>query len=236
MNADDVSDDGRVVPGSYRIVFHMGTSGITRYTEDFHSLMYDYVAADGTGRVAHVAGMADTGDSSLNGSTCDMPRRGGRDFSTIDCDDAYEIWGFAFSVMHPDDPFRDPTHVRLYVSGSMAVFDPVLTRDPNDNTRVLYTQTYRGDPFDFGRGDGTQVDPLSADAYYQGCQREAYGGPNYWNNRGNPTVYYSDVFGNVQPGPGPGRIQQVISSTYSGSNELFKTRHDHCAYGLVAPN
>ena len=34
----------------YRIVFHMGTGGVKRYTERMHSLEYDYVARDGTGR------------------------------------------------------------------------------------------------------------------------------------------------------------------------------------------
>jgi hypothetical protein len=236
LTAGEVSEDGRVVRADYRIVFHFGTSGTRRYTEDFHSMMYDYVARDGSGRFAHVMGMADTALAALDGSTCDVPRRGGRDFSTIGCDDTYEIWGFAFSIVHPDDPFLDPTHVRLYLSGSVATFDPVLTRDPADNEAVVYTQTYRGDPFDFRRGDGTQIDPLSKDAYYQGCQREAYGGPNYWLNARNPSEYYTDVFGNVQPGPGMGTILQQVSAQNSGSNELYKVRNDHCVYGLLPPN
>lgn len=237
LNAGDVSDDGRVLEADYRIVFHMGTSGVRRYVEEFHSVQYDYVARDGTGREAHIQGMADTGDTSTDGSACDL--RGHKSFSTVGCDDTYEAWaGAKFQVMHPDDPFTGVTETRATLTFSPAVFDPVLTRDPSDNNRVVYTQTYRGDPFFFGRGDGTQVDPTSADAYYQGCQREVYGGPNFWHNGGRPTVYYTDGFGNVNVS-GPDAMHpfaQLISATTSASGEQYKIRHDHCEDGLRPPN
>ena len=132
------STDLGPVPADIRAVFHMGTGGVKRYTERFHSLQFDYVARDGTGREAHVAGMADTGTAL--GSTCDNPRKDGRDFSTVGCNDAYEIWGnVAFQIIHPDDPYTDVMHTRLTVTAAFAAFDPILTRDPIDNTRVLYT-------------------------------------------------------------------------------------------------
>jgi hypothetical protein len=232
LNSGDRGDDGRTLRADYRIVFHMGTSGTKRYTEQFHSVIYDYVARDGSGRFAHVQGMADTAPANLDGSTCDLPRRGGKDFSTVGCEDTYEIWGFTFAIMHPNDPFQDPRHVRTYLSGSVAAFDPVLTRDPADNNRVLYTQTYRGDQ----DGKNKNLNPQSTQANYMGCQREAYGGPNYWANAGNPTVYYTDAMGMVQPGPGPGRIKQQISAVETSGNEIYKIRQDFCGNGIHAPN
>jgi hypothetical protein len=228
LNAGQIADNGSRITADYRLVFHMGTSGVGRYSQEFHSLEYDYVARDGTGRYAHVNGMADTGSTGLDGSTCDAPRKGAKDFSTLGCPDRYEIWNNVhFQIIHPDDPFTDVMHTRLTVSGALAAFDPVLTRDPADNSRVVYTQTVKGDP---------SVDPLSPTAQFLGCRREAYGGPNYWNNAGQPTVYYTDPHGHVQPGPGPGLIEQQISASNSTSNEAFKLRQDFCDAGVHAPN
>jgi hypothetical protein len=226
MNQGTVADDGRVAKADYRIVFHMGTSGVGRYTQQHHSLEYDYIARDGTAREAHIYGMGDTGTAI--GSACDNPRKGGRDFSTVGCNNPYEIWGFAFALKHPADPFTDAMHVRLYVSGAVAAFDPITTRDPADNTRLIYTQAYRQ--------PSSGIDPLSPQAAYQGCAREAYNGPNYWNNAGRPSVYYSDVNGNIKPGPGIGLIRQEVSTGNSTSNELYKYRQDFCGNGIHAPN
>jgi hypothetical protein len=218
--------EGKVAPADYRLVFHMGTSGVKRYTQQHHSFEYDYVSHDGSGREAHVTGMADTG--AAVGSTCDVPRKGGRDFSTIGCDDPYEIWSFAFDIVHPSDPYSDIMHVRLHLGGAVAAFDPVTTRDPADNARLVYTQRYR-DP-------ASTTDPLSPGSAYLGCQREVYAGPNYWSNQGKPTVYYTDAMGHVQPGPGPGLIRQEVSAATSASNEFFKYRQDFCSGGIRPPN
>jgi hypothetical protein len=219
-----VTDNGTVATGDYRIVFHMGTSGVGRYTEQFHSVEYDYVACDGSGRYAHAYGMANTG--AAVGSTCDDPRQGGRDFSTIGCPDAYEIWSFGFAIVHPDDEFTDPQHVRTFLGGSVAAFDPVTTRDPADNARLVYTQEYRA----------SGPDPLSPQADYRGCQRESYGGPNFWANAGQPAVYDTDPYGRVQPGPGPGTIRQETSALDSRLDDFFKWRQDFCGGGVHAPN
>jgi hypothetical protein len=218
--------EGKTALAHHRVVFHMGTSGVKRYTERHHSIEYDYVANDGTGREAHVYGMADTG--AAVGSTCDRPRQGGRDFSTIGCPDSYEIWTFRFDIIHPDDPFTGVMEVRLHMGGAVAAFDPVTTRDPADNTRLVYTQDYRS--------PGSGIDPLSPNARYQGCARELYGGPNYWNNAARPTIYYTDVHGHVVAGPGPGVIRQEVSASKSTSNEVFKYRQDFCGNGIHAPN
>jgi hypothetical protein len=216
------------VPADVRAVFHMGTGGVKRYTERFHSLQFDFIARDGTGREAHVAGMADTGTAV--GSTCDNPRKDGRDFSTVGCNDPYEIWGnVSFQVIHPDDAFTDIMHTRLTIIGAFAAFDPILTRDPADNNRVLYTLDYR-DP-------ASAIDPTSASSPYRGCDREAYAGPNFWNNAGSPTVYYTDPYGRVQPGPGPGLIRQTVSAVDWNANSIqYKLRRPYCAPGVHAPN
>lgn len=227
INAGDIADDGRVAQADYRVVFHMGTGGVKRYTERHHSLEYDYIARDGSGREAHVYGMADTTGNPI-GSTCTSPRGGGRDFSTIGCDDPYEIWPFVFNIVHPDDPYSDVMHVRVSLSGSVAAFDPITTVDPADLTRLVFTQDYRR--------PGSGIDPRSPEAEFQGCRREIYGGPNYWNNAGRPTVYYTDVMGNVQPGPGPGLIRQEVSASASRTNEIYKLPRDFCGGGIRWPN
>jgi len=218
------------VPADIRAVFHMGTGGVARYTERFHSLEYDYVARDGTGREAHVAGMADT--NVPVGSTCDNPRRGGRDFSTVGCNDPYEIWNNVhLQIKHPSDPYTDYLHTRLTISGSFAVFDPVLTRDPSNNSRVLYSLNYYQ--------PSSAIDPTSASSPYRGCDREAYGGPNYWLNAGRPTVYYSDAYGNVNAQAtalAPGLIRQSFSAVNSTNGESFKVRRSTCGPGVHAPN
>jgi hypothetical protein len=226
LNAGQVADDGRQITADYRFVFHMGTSRPGRFTTQFHSMEYDYIARDGTGREAHAYGMADTGTA--RGSTCDSPRKGGRDFATLGCADPYEIWTFQFSIAHPQDEWRDPQHVRAYLSGSVAAFDPITTRDPADETRLIFTQDYLR--------PGSGIDPRSPQAEFQGCNREAYGGPNFWANAGKPTVYYTDPYGNVQPGPGPGLIEQRISAVESRTNEIFKYPQSFCGNSIRFPN
>ena len=68
------------------------------------------------------------------------------------------------------------------------------------------------------------------------CQREAYGGPNFWANAGQPAVYYTDPYGRVQPGPGPGLIRQETSALDSRLDDFFKWRQDFCGDGVHAPN
>jgi hypothetical protein len=228
LNNGTNTQDGRVVSGDYRIIFHMGTHGVGRYTARFHSLEYDFVARDNTGRVAHIYGMGDTGDNM--GSTCDNPRKNGRDFSTIGCNDAYEIWSFSFTVSDPKQQYgTEPMQARTYISGAVAAFDPITTRDPADNARLVYTQDYRS--------PGSGIDPTSPNARYLGCQREAYGGPNYWNNSGKPTIVYTDPYGKiVSTTPGAGLIQQEISAVKNSTFSQFKYRQDFCGNGVRFPN
>jgi hypothetical protein len=228
-NAGDVTE-GRTVNADERVVFHMGTAGTKRFSTRFHSIVYDYVARDGSGREAHIQGMADTGDNNLDGSTCDQPRKGAKDFSTVGCNDPYEIWtGTSFQVIHPSDPYTDATHTRVTVTFSPAVFDPITARDPRDNSVLLYTQKVLGN---------RSIDPLSPQATYRGCTRESYFGPNYWNNAGQTTVYYTDVFGHVNPAGQDAAhpLKQVISALDSTSNEQFKLLSNYCVPSIHAPN
>jgi hypothetical protein len=225
INAGVVSDEGRTSPNSFRIVFHHGTAGVGRYTQPMHSFEYDLVSGDGSSSF-HVTGIADTGNGV--GSTCTNPRDGGKDFSTTTCPDTYEIWNSVnFSILDPAVQYTDAMHVRLYVSFSSAVFDPITTQDPSDMTKLIYTQAVKG--------DNPTIDPASTQAEFRGCDREAYGGPNYWANSNGQDVYYTDPYGNVKPGPGAGLIEQRVSRS-STSNEQFKYRQSFCSATVHAPN
>ena len=207
-----------------RIVFHMGTSGVGRYTTRFHSMMFDHITRDGTGREFHIMGMADTGTHI--GSTCDLPRVNGRDFATLGCNDPYEIWQFKFSLSGFPNEFTDEFHSRLWASGAVAAFDPITTRNPQDHSQLRYTDIVRG----------TGQDPMSASAVYKGCRREAYFGPNYFQNSGKPTVYYSDVYGKVNPSAtAPSAafpLRQEVAAVSSTNNRQFKYEQNHCSPGV----
>jgi hypothetical protein len=217
----------KTAPADMRLVFHMGTARIGRYTNQFHSMMYDYVARDGSGRSAHVQGLANTGVPV--GSTCDTPRQAGRDFSTVGCHDPYEIWNYGFQIIHPDDPYTGVDQVRFTAAGAVAAFDPITTRDPADNGRLLYTEQYRNGP--------AAADPLSANARYRGCDREAYIQP-YWNNpQGRQAVYWTDANGLVNPaGEAPGMLRQEVSVSPKSSIEAYKYRQGFCHPTVHAPN
>ena len=232
LNRGEVTDDGTLSPHDYRLVVHMGTSGVGRYAQPFHSVQYDFVARDGSGRYARIHGMADFQPTAVVGSTCDEPRRGGRDFSTLGCWDAYEIWtGGQFQIKHPDDLYQGVTEARLSIQVQPAVFDPITTRDPVNPTRLIYTCTVKPDAA--GR---FCTDALSAQAWAQGCRREFYGGPVYMVNQGQPPTYYTDAYGWVQPGPGPGTIRQEVSGVTNTDFEQYKLRQDFCGSGIHAQN
>ena len=232
INTGQVTDDGSISPASYRLVVHMGTSGIGRYSQPFHSVQYDYVANDGTGRYAHIYGMADFGSNAIVGSTCDVPRQGGRDFSTLGCNDAYEIWsGGLFQIKDPADQYQGVHEARASFMIQPAAFDPITTRDPNNPTQTIYTCQVRQDPT-----GAYCADPLSPSAWYQGCRREFYGGPNFFVGAGKPSIYYTDAYGWVQPGPGTGRIRQEAASVDNVSNNQVKLRRDYCGGSIHSPN
>jgi hypothetical protein len=220
------TSEGKTAPDDHLLYFHMGTAGVGRYTNQFHEFGYAYIGDRGEFRVT---GLADTGGNDLVGSTCSNPRKGGRDFSTVGCNDSYEIWNNVhFSIIHPNDPFKDPMHVRLYISGSVAAFDPITTRDPNDSSRLLYTAAYRN--------PNQNIDPLSSQSPYRGCNREGYFGPNYFNNANRSTTYWTDVYGKVQSGSGPGLLEQFVSASNSTDNRIFKYREPFCGPNIHAPN
>jgi hypothetical protein len=236
-NRGDIMDpvEGDIAQGDMRLVFHMGTAGVKRYTEQFHSLEYDMVLPDGS--YARVQGLADTGNGT--GSACTNPRDGGRDFSTVGCDDSYEIWAPEFQVWSPSDPFKARMQSRFWTGPGIAAFDPITTRDPNDNTRILYSLNYYI--------PGSTVDPTSTDAInvwdggtggFAGCRREFYNGGD-WANTGKAnlsTIYYTDVYGKIISNtPQPGLLKQEISQI-SRSVDLKKKVQHNCANGIHAPN
>lgn len=219
------NDENRIALTSTRIVAHMGTGGVRRYTVRMHSLMFDLAAPSGH-RVS-VQGMADTG---LAGSICERdetlsdgdPNNDiGRTVMTLPgtgCFDArpgslYEIWAFKLRLAD-----------KVEVIASTAVFDPITTMNPADRAQLRYTeqvfQGYSG---------------------LRGCDREAYHGPVYWYNRNGPEVFYTDAFG--RPG---GPIKQTVSlhddigiqmsQRSDGFQNQFKLPRNHCAAGLGLKN
>lgn len=238
MNAGDLVESNvtnKIATEDVRLVFHMGTSGVARYSQEMHSMQYDEVDESGTGRYIHVNGMADTGPTEQDGSTCDLPRKGSKDFSSLGCPDTYEIWaGVRFQIIDPHDQFKGIDQTRVGIIPSIAVFDPVTTRDPLDPTNLLFTQNLKPVALTL-----PNVDPRSPEAYYQGCRREFYTGPDFWHNAGETTVYYTDALGRISPTGAADNehpIRQDVSASTGHSEVIFKDRQDFCGNGIQFPN
>lgn len=227
-NKGMVNDEGRVALNSSRIVAHMGTGGVRRFTERMHSLEFDLIAP--SGHEVHVQGMADTG---VSGSIC------ARDFSLQDnnpandvgrsvmivkgkgCDvgSLYEIWTFKMRLAE-----------KVEVVVSTAAFDPITTMDPDDTTKLIYTRDHYG---------------LSADLH--GCDREAYHGPVYWYNKSGSFTFRTDAMGNLSNSLNPAvSLEQRVSlhddigipmaRRSDGDLGQFKYHKSSCAPGLGLKN
>jgi hypothetical protein len=207
-NAGFTNEEGRTALDSTRVVAHMGTGGVRRYDEQFHSLMVDLV---GRGREFHIQVMSDTGTP---GSICN---RAGRDFVTLGCNvgSLYEIWGFKISVGG-----------KLGGIVSTAVFDPILVRDPNDHTRKLYTRDVFGSQFFDGFYHGCYRESYHGPFYwYNGdgsttFRTDAMGDldPN------GPLEQMVSIYDGVD----------YIGS--ADGNSTFKRKFDHCAPELGLTN
>jgi hypothetical protein len=131
VNEGTVNDEGSRSLDSHRVVFHMGTGGVGRFSTRLHSIEVDVVSSN-YGRVGgisgpiHVGGMADTGGV---GSICQDPRPGRVVMVTIGCptQSAYEIWATKLATGGNTIHF------------SPAVFDPATRMDPNAPTLLLLT-------------------------------------------------------------------------------------------------
>jgi hypothetical protein len=232
--------DYEPAPLSSRTVFHMGTGGTGRYSTQHHSLEVDAVWP--SGHFVHVNVMADTGPTHLNGTAnhdeCDeqtkgllggSARRGAKDFSTVGCRDFYEIWnGVSVAITRSGQP-RTAFGATYYAALAFDTPLPILTRDPTDNNRVLYTMDhwYALNPqYGWQPIGGTVFD------YFKGCQHGVYHGPHYVANRGDTNIY-TDAYG-AAPGP---LLQQVSQGMYaSPSGAEAKTATDTCDPTVHAPN
>jgi len=221
VNKGTTNDEGRTATTSTRIVAHMGTGGVKRFDERFHSLIFDLVADDG--HYAHVQGMADTGEG---GSICDrnVNSKQGRTFVVLPgtgCDlkdSLYEIWLFRLNIGD-----------KLTVLVSTAVFDPITVLNPSDHTQLNYT----ADVFASRANEAPFTPP------FNGCNREAYHGPVYWYNSGGPTTYYSDPMGMIMDGAP--LLQEIsahgdIGIKMNQDQSQMKLRQDYCAPGLGSKN
>ncbi|RIH87421.1 hypothetical protein Mlute_00977 [Meiothermus luteus] len=219
------NDEDRVALTSTRIVAHMGTGGVRRYSVRHHSLMFDLVAPSGH-RVS-VQGMADTG---LVGSIC------ARDPTLNDTDPSNDIGRAVMTLpgsgCHGQNPgslyeiwtFKLRLAEKVEVVASTAVFDPITTMNPFNVNELHYTE----EVFEGFQG-------------LRGCNREAYHGPVYWYNPGGPEVFYTDAFGRAGGG-----LRQVVSrhsdvgiwmsQRSDGFQNQFKLSKNHCAPGLGLRN
>lgn len=219
------NDEGRVALTSTRIVAHMGTGGVRRYSVRFHSLLFDLVAE--TGHRVSLQGMADTGQV---GSICE------RDASLHDADPSNDIGRTVMTLpgtgCHAKNPgslyeiwtFKLALAGKVEVVASTAVFDPITTMNPANPGELHYTE---------------QV--FSSFTNLRGCNREAYHGPVYWYNRDGPELFYTDVYG--KPG---GSLRQLVSrhddigiwmsQRSDGLQNQFKLLQNHCAPGLGLRN
>jgi hypothetical protein len=221
VNEGDTNDEGSVARYSTRVVFHMGTGGVKRYVVPHHSLMFDLV---GQGKQVHVLGMADTGGI---GSICANPRLG-RTVMQLDCqpDSPYEIWEGKLNIAG-----------KVSVTMSMAQFDPITTRDPSDNTKLIYTKDIVNK---FGSPWGEM----------HGCDRETYHSPVNFQTSGDGSIQtiYTDASGNpVASGTGFKQIFSNSSGEVFGSSLIMtykdgqpmtqmKMHKTQCASGLGLSN
>ncbi len=237
----DVNDDGYTSRMAARLVFHMGTSGLARYTMPHHSFQYDAMSCPGVTPAweLHLQGMANFENI---GSICDNPRHAGRDFSTLGCvqqnspETAYEIWATNFQVNYPGE-FTGLWQSRAYISIVVAVFDPVTTVNPDNLNELIYTVNvvYPG-----------QYNPLGTNSPFRGLHLEAYNGPISINNRNRPTSYVTDTHGNVllnTPPGTPGTLVQYLSAVrVDGANsnaseiQQFKQDFDENNPYVIPPN
>ncbi|MBI3241236.1 MAG: hypothetical protein HYZ49_02970 [Chloroflexi bacterium] len=227
VNKGTTNDEGRTATTSTRIVAHMGTGGVARFDNRFHSLEFDLVADDG--HFVHVQGMADTG---LAGSICQRDQfladsnpsndigRAVMILPGLGCDQpsAYEIWQFKLNI-------GDKATILV----AAAVFDPITVMNPADITQLLYMK----DVFASRASEAPFMPPFG------GCDRESYSGPVYWYNMGGSTVYYTDGDGLMTPG---GPLKQEVSAhndigiKMNQDQSQMKLRADFCAAGIGLKN
>lgn len=227
------NDEGGIALHDAYYCFHMGTGGVGRFTERFHSL--DFYMQSATGTSMHLHGLADTGEV---GTICSSPRQG-RTVQGLGCriDSSYEIWLNKFAVRSGGQTIASATV-------STAVFDPITVMDPADLGKTIYSWSPEAQSvFRFsGNREG-----------YRGCDRESYTGPISWGNQSGTQTYFTDVYGNVSDS---GELIQEISTVntsqagaltefgslimaYKGGSEpqsQFKYRQSFCSPGLGLKN
>lgn len=229
-NAGEVNDEGRVMLGDSRVVFHMGTGGPRRFSVRHHSAHVD-VRLPGGPRLS-VQGMFDTGSV---GSICERDRSLGDADPSNDVGRAvvtvpgtncalgspYEIWQGRFDVT------RDDGSVAATAFANLAVFDAITALDPTRPSARLLIR----DVFADRSGEAPFMGP------FHGCEREAYHSLGHLYNERSTTVYFTDAVG--RPG---GSLRQEVSadsavgtpmaSDGAGTLSQFKLRRSQCAPGL----
>ena len=199
-NVGDVNDEGRRNRVWSRSVFHMGSGGPRRFTQQFHSAMIRLIHPE-FGLKAFTQLMMDTGGSA---TVCD-PRVQAptKDVMQLNSpcllNSGYEIWSTQQSVMAGGrEVYR--------AFATPAVFDPITVRNPANPTELVYAWDPRM------AASKRFTDDWSGN---RGCDRESYAQPGYWYNGTGRTEYWTDAMGaEVAPGA-PGALLQVISRSES---------------------
>jgi hypothetical protein len=221
VNRGDINDEGRVSLVWSRTVFHMGTGGAKRFTEEMHSAEVRVMQPD-EGLYAFTQSMFTTGTVH---TVCD-PRAPSPTKDVVSLKSpcrlgsTYEIWSTMGGVMRKDGSLA------YKAFATPAVFDPITVFNPDNPAETVYIWDPRVDSIMVFRTD-RQAN--------RGCSRESYAQPGYWYNEGGPTVYYTDPMGMETDSADPNALRQEVSAssaigaraTDDGLN-AFKLRVNHC--------
>jgi hypothetical protein len=221
-NPGDRNDEGRVNRVYSRSVFHMGTGGPKRFSQQFHSADIRLIHPE-FGLKAFTRLMMDTG--AVSHTVCD-PRFPAptKDVMSLasPCllNSQYEIWSTEQKV-------RYQGRVVYHAFATPAVFDPIAVFNPANPTELVYAWDPRVDAI--MRWDNDRRGN-------RGCDRESYAQPGYWyNGKTGRTVFYTDTLGNELPSSDPLAIAQTISQSESVGSPAtndglvqFKMRRNWC--------
>jgi len=231
-----VNDDGR--DGRFRIVVHQGSSNSNAFAENRHELFVDYINTDG--RELHVMLLGHFGPSGkfkagCRGST-DLievaPAKNGvtdgeRVIPDVDCFAEgrlpYEFWGSSNSIRAADG------HALATFKPYFAILNPNRVYAPGAKDRVARS--------DIEAASGRA--PAGPNSLYKGTQREVYENVFAFENAGGQTTVWTDVDGQVQPGPCPTCIQQFICAANVHKYEpivIFQTTCDYDDGTVHIPN
>ena len=181
-----INDDGR--GKAWMMVLHQGTGSPRRFSVRFHSLEIWMTRRSDNALLAHVNVMADFGAF--------VPNCPGAAFQRamilgpqVGCDSPYEEWDAALNVGG------------FFLGNPAVALDNATTRfNPDDPTGI-----YPNLPAACGPSD-----PFGWDSYCKGDKRSFFHPRWALRNTGPADVFYTNAYGELGSGPGPGMIEQYV--------------------------